>query len=51
MATRKPTRPTINIGNSDNKADWLKKLDDGKYQEQDIKAHEEAIRRHQSRPR
>ncbi|MDD5001488.1 MAG: hypothetical protein PHO55_10965 [Thiomonas arsenitoxydans] len=37
---QKRTRPlTIIIGASDKEADWLKQLDDGAYQQEDLAAH------------
>ena len=43
-----PKKAPINIGNSDEKADWIKRIDDGKAQERDLKAHEDAKRQRQS---
>lgn len=37
---KKRARPlTITIGASDKDADWLKQLDDGAYQQEDLAAH------------
>ncbi len=45
-----PKKPRIiNIGNSDEKADWIKRIDNGKAQERDLKAHEDAKRKHASK--
>jgi hypothetical protein len=47
-----PKKPRIiNIGNSDEKADWIKRIDNGQAQERDLKAHEEAKRPHRSSKR
>ena len=36
----------LNVGSSDENADWLKRIKDGKYQDEDIAAHDEAQRLH-----
>lgn len=37
---------TITIGNSDEDADWLKKLVGGKYRDEDMAASEDALQKH-----
>ena len=36
----------LNIGNNNRNADWLKNLRSGKYKKQDLKAHEDAQKKH-----
>lgn len=38
----------IHIGNSDDKADWIKLVDNGEAQKRDLKAHDEAARKHKA---
>jgi hypothetical protein len=54
MAKEKPSMITededgnivLNIGSSDDNADWLKLVDDGKRKEGDLDAHDDARRLH-----
>lgn len=36
----------VTIGNSDEDADWLKRLAGGKYREEDMAASEDALKKH-----
>ena len=54
MAKEKPSIITkdkdgniiLNIGSSDDNADWLKLIDNGKFKEEDLAAHDKARRLH-----
>lgn len=46
VTVRKDRTVVISIGSSDNNADWLKRIKKGKHKKEDLRAHDDALRKH-----
>ena len=50
VTVRKDGTVVIAIGSSDENADWLKLIDDGKHKKEDLRAHDDALAKHKKEP-
>ena len=46
VTIRRNRTVVIAIGSSDKNADWLKRINKGKHKKEDLRAHDDALRKH-----